>query len=39
MVYDCGFPWVDSNGSVRGLEMKRLYKFLNLFRSSIQSID
>ena len=30
MVCDCGFTWVDSNVSVQGLEMKRLFKFLNL---------
>ena len=37
MVCDCGFTWVDSNVSVQGLEMKRLFKFLNLLNSQFKS--
>ena len=37
MVRDCGFTWVDSNVSVQGLEMKRLFKFLNLLNSQFKS--
>ena len=36
MVFDCGFTWVDSNVSVKGLEMKRLFKFLNLLNSQFK---
>ena len=37
MVRDCGFTWVDSNVSVQGLEMKRLFKFLNLLNYQFKS--